>query len=241
MGIPRRRCYCGDVLARKTFTPNYLNHKSKKNKHDRNQYRQQDHHEAIISRDDYFAVQKMIRNAKYGNKGYFPEIRVIQDGILHGYVTVHPKWAGFTVDDYYDASAQIKNGQIPSKPLEIRLKKGSFDLSGYQLVRTPFISMYGQPILSVSTTILSFNKSCISKLPDAEHIELLVLPGKGMLAVRKAPAGSHNAILWRKANNGEHVPRLISGTAFLPTLYSLFGWNSDHQYKLSGTVHSKDG
>lgn len=233
--------YCGDVLARKTFTPNYLNHKSKKNKHDRNQYRQQDHHEAIISRDDYFAVQKMIRNAKYGNKGYFPEIRVIQDGILHGYVTVHPKWAGFTVDDYYDASAQIKNGQIPSRPLEIRLKKGSFDLSGYQLVRTPFISMYGQPILSVSTTILSFNKSCITKLPDAEHIELLVLPGKGMLAVRKAPVGSHNAILWRKANNGEHVPRLISGTAFLPTLYSLFGWNSDCQYKLSGTVHSKDG
>lgn len=233
--------YCGDVLARKTFTPNYLNHKSKKNKHDRNQYRQQDHHEAIISRDDYFAVQKMIRNAKYGNKGYFPEIRVIQDGILHGYVTVHPKWAGFTVDDYYEASAQINNGQIPSKPLEIRLKKGSFDLSGYQLVRTPFISMYGQPILSVSTTILSFNKSCITKLPDAEHIEILVLPGKGMLAVRKAPAGSHNAILWRKANNGEHVPRLISGTAFLPTLYSLFGWNSDHQYKLSGTVHSRDG
>ena len=233
--------YCGDVLARKTFTPNYLNHKSKKNKHDRNQYRQQDHHEAIISRDDYFAVQKMIRNAKYGNKGYFPEIRVIQDGILHGYVTVHPKWAGFTVDDYYEASAQINNGQIPSRPLEIRLKKGSFDLSGYQLVRTPFISMYGQPILSVSTTILSFNKSCITKLPDAEHIEILVLPGKGMLAVRKAPAGSHNAILWRKANNGEHVPRLISGTAFLPTLYSLFGWNSDHQYKLSGTVHSRDG
>ena len=40
--------YCGDVLARKTYTPNYLNHKSKKNKHDRNQYRQKDHHEAII-------------------------------------------------------------------------------------------------------------------------------------------------------------------------------------------------
>ena len=114
--------YCGDVLARKTYTPNYLNHKSKKNNHDRNQYRQKDHHEAIISRDDFFAVQKMIRNAKYGNKGYFPEIRVIQDGILKGYVTVHPKWAGFTVDDYYEASEQIETGQIPSKPLEVRLR-----------------------------------------------------------------------------------------------------------------------
>ena len=232
--------YCGDVLARKTYTPNYLDHKSKKNNHDRNQYRQKDHHEAIISRDDFFAVQKMIRNAKYGNKGYFPEIRVIQDGILHGYVTVHPKWAGFTEDDYYEASEQIENGQIPSKPLEITLKKGDFDLSGYQLVRTPFISMYGQATLSASTSILSFSKSCISKLPDADHIELLVLPGKGMLAVRKAPAGSHNAILWRKESNGEKVPRPIGGNAFLPTLFSLFGWNKDCQYKLSGSVHRKD-
>ena len=232
--------YCGDVLARKTYTPNYLDHKSKKNNHDRNQYRQKDHHEAIISRDDFFAVQKMIRNAKYGNKGYFPEIRVIQDGILHGYVTVHPKWAGFTEDDYYEASEQIENGQIPSKPLEITLKKGDFDLSGYQLVRTPFISMYGQATLSASTSILSFSKSCIFKLPDADHIELLVLPGKGMLAVRKAPGGSHNAIQWRRESNGEKVPRPIGGNAFLPTLFSLFGWNKDCQYKLSGTVHRKD-
>ena len=66
--------YCGDVLARKTFTPNYLDHKSKKNRHDRNQYRQKNHHAAIISREDFFAVQKMLRNAKYGNKGYFPEM-----------------------------------------------------------------------------------------------------------------------------------------------------------------------
>ena len=233
--------YCGDVLARKTYTPNYLNHKSKKNNHDRNQYRQKDHHEAIISRDDFFAVQKMIRNAKYGNKGYFPEIRVIQDGILKGYVTVHPKWAGFTVDDYYEASEQIETGQIPSKPLEVRLKKGSFDLSGYQLVRTPFINMHGQPILSISTKVLSFNKSCISKLPSTDLIELLILPGKGMIAVRKAPAGSHTAFLWRKTINGENVPRLISGNAFLPTLYSLFSWNKDCQYKMPGTVHSKDG
>ena len=122
--------YCGDVLARKTFTPNYLNHKSKKNRHDRNQYRQKNHHDCIISREDFFAVQKMIRNAKYGNKGYFPEMHVIQDGILKGYVTVHPRWAGFTEDDYYMASESLETGQIPSKPITITLNKGSIDLSG---------------------------------------------------------------------------------------------------------------
>ena len=61
-----------------------------------------------------------------------------------------------------------------------------------------------------------------------------------MLAVRKAPGGSHNSILWRKESNGEKVPRPIGGNAFLPTLFSLFGWNKDCQYKLSGTVHRKD-
>ena len=231
--------YCGDVLARKTFTPSYLNHKSKKNKHDRNQYRQKDHHEAIISRDDFFAVQKMIRNAKYGNKGYFPEMHVIQEGILQGYVTVHPRWAGFTSDDYYEASESIENGLIPSKPLEVRLSKGSFDLSGYQLVRSPFLTISGQASLTASASALSFNKTCIGKIPNAKYIELLVMPGKCMLAVRKAPAGSHNAILWCREKNGEKVPRIISGNAFLPSLFSLFGWNINTRYKLIGTVHHK--
>jgi hypothetical protein len=53
--------HCGDVLARKTFTPNYLNHKSKKNNKDRNQYMKRDHHDPIVSRDDFIAVQRMLR------------------------------------------------------------------------------------------------------------------------------------------------------------------------------------
>lgn len=57
--------HCGDILARKTWTPNYLNHKSKKNKQDRNQYRKSGDHEAIISKDDFVAVQHLILNAKY--------------------------------------------------------------------------------------------------------------------------------------------------------------------------------
>ena len=166
-------------------------------------------------------------------------MHVIQEGILRGYVTVHPRWAGFTSDDYYTASENIETGQIPSRPLELKLSKGSFDLSGYQLVRTPFISMAGQASLTVSSSTLSFSKTCIAKIPDAKYIELLVLPGKNMLAVRKAPSGSHNAILWRREKNGEKIPRLISGNAFLPGLFSLFGWNTNTRYKLIGTAHHK--
>ena len=60
-----------------------------------------------------------------------------------------------------------------------------------------------------------------------------------MLAVRKAPSGSHNAILWRREKDGEKLPRTISGNAFLPGLFSLFGWNKSTRYKLIGTIHHK--
>ena len=36
VNVLRNERHCGDVLSRKTFTPNYLDHKSKKNNHDRN-------------------------------------------------------------------------------------------------------------------------------------------------------------------------------------------------------------
>lgn len=232
--------YCGDVLARKTFTPNYLNHKSRKNRHDRNQYRQKNHHDCIISREDFFAVQKMIRNAKYGNKGYFPEMHVIQDGILKGYVTVHPRWAGFTEDDYYMASESLETGQIPSKPITITLNKGSIDLSGYELVRTQFMTTSGQISLSMTNSKMQFNKSCFEKLPDTKYIELLVLPGRSMLAVRKATISSHYSLQWCREKCGVKVPKTIGGMAFLPTLFQLFGWNREGRYKMIGSVHHKD-
>lgn len=37
-GIIANERHCGDVLARKTFTPNFLTHKAKKNNNDRTQY-----------------------------------------------------------------------------------------------------------------------------------------------------------------------------------------------------------
>ena len=235
--------YCGDILARKTFTPNYLDHKSKKNNHDRNQYRQKDHHDPIITREDFFAVQKLIRNAKYGNKGYFPEMHVIPNGILEGYVSIHPRWAGFTTEDYYEAccSTNTDTTQIPSNPLQIKVKRGCFDLSGYELVRTPFMSMHGQMLVTFSHTTLFFNAACIRKLLSTGKIELFVHPIKKMLAVRKSLGNSKNAITWCKQKDELYVPVKIAGTAFVPVLYKLFGWQCDYRYRILGRAYTKNG
>lgn len=239
MGILSNERYCGDVLARKTYTPNYLDHKKKKNNHQRNQYRQKDHHEAIVSREDFFAVQKLIRNAKYGNKGYFPEMQVINNGFLKGFVVVHPKWAGFTEDDYMQASDSVFDGltKISSKPLEVKLDKGQIDLRGYELVRSQFLSPMGQITVLISESKILFNKIAVMKIPDADKIELLVYPEKRLIGVRKAPPESRFAMEWKKTTDKGTAPKEISGSAFIPTLYRMFSWNIDTHYKITGIVH----
>ena len=139
--LQNERC-CGDVLARKTFTPNYLNHKSKKNKQDRNQYRQKNHHEAIISRDDFLAVQQLIYNSKYGNKGILPRLHVIEKGVLVGYVPINPRWSGFQAIDYMNASQSISNCTVQSTDdmLEVQANSGDFDLRGYEVARGQYFS-----------------------------------------------------------------------------------------------------
>lgn len=231
--------YCGDVLARKTFTPNFLNHKSKVNRHDRNQYRQKDHHEAIISREDFFAVQKMLRNAKYGNKGYYPEIHVIADGFLKGFVTVHPRWSGFREEDYYAASQSVLDGvvKIPSKPYRITCRPGDFDLRGYELVKTQFISTLGKISVTVSTSTIKFNKVCVGKMPTVHRIELLLFPDKHLIAVRKAPEGSRYGLEWSKQDLALARPKPIGGKAFLPTVFAIYGWEPKANYKITGTIH----
>ena len=64
--ILRNERHCGEVLTRKTFTPSYHDHLSRKNCGERPQSRYSNHHDAIVSKADYIAVQHMIENARYG-------------------------------------------------------------------------------------------------------------------------------------------------------------------------------
>lgn len=66
LGVLQNERHCGAVLARKTYTPNYLDHRARKNRGERNQYRYSDDHEAIISPTDFVAVQRKISKRPMG-------------------------------------------------------------------------------------------------------------------------------------------------------------------------------
>lgn len=235
--------HCGDVLARKTWTPNYLDHKSKKNRQDRNQYRLKDHHQSIISRDDFIAVQRLIQNAKYGNKGFLPQLSVIMDGMLKGYVPINPRWANFSTGDYYEASAFAYDDimLIPSAPLEVEVNSGDFDLRGFEIVRTQFFNTRDRICISVTGRTVLFSTTAIKKLQDTLCVEMLIHPVKKMLAIRTATPEVRNHMVWANSKDKKVKAKIISGAAFLPTIFSLMEWQTECRYRVIGTFHEQDG
>ena len=232
--------HCGDVLAHKTYTPNYLNHKSKKNMQNRPQYRKRNHHDAIISRDDFIAVQRLISNAKYGNKGLLPELKVIPEGVLKGFVSINPRWAGFKEDDYINASASVYNGteQTSASSAPVEVQSGDFDLRGYEIARSQFFDSTDRITVTFSQGDIRFSCPAVRRL-ESTLVELLMHPQKRILAVRTAGKECRNAMQWSKKKSGVSFPRGISGTAFLSTLYSLLGWKDDCRYRITGIKRGK--
>lgn len=248
--VLRNERHCGDVLTRKTFTPNYLNHKARKNRGDRPQSIYKNHHEGIVSRDDYIAVQHLLDNSKYGNKSILPELRVIDSGLLKGFVSINPRWAGFGVNEYYQASESVyrnDEGKEPElkvtvveEPVQFSVAAGDFDMRGFEITRSEFFDTRGRPYVTFQEKKIKFSVECVRRFDKQARMELLVHPFKHQFAARPAAESNRNAIEWSKRSDSVMCPKDISAAAFSDNLYELFGWNKDYKYRATGALYQTD-
>lgn len=104
VGILRNERMCGDVVAQKSYTPDYLTHKSEKNDRVLPQYHAKDQHEGIISREEYELANRLLDANKGGWDKGLPELSVYEDGALQGCVGTIPKWCGYGAEDYNRAA-----------------------------------------------------------------------------------------------------------------------------------------
>ena len=104
-GVLRNERYCGDVLARKTWTPDFHDHKSKVNKDKKNKYYQPDHHPAIVSRAQWNATQRILNSLRYRHNGGYLPMMVIDHGALTGYISINRAWAGYDASEFYRVSS----------------------------------------------------------------------------------------------------------------------------------------
>lgn len=115
---------CYMIGSSQTFTPNFLTHKAKKNNNDRTQYRQRDHHEAIVSRDVFNAANHLRASRTYKKKNHpLPVLSVVDEGILRGYVPFDKEWTGFSSEEYREASESVMR-EKQSNTVEV-MKRGA--------------------------------------------------------------------------------------------------------------------
>ena len=248
--ILRNERHCGDVYTQKTFTPNYRDHLAKKNRGERPQSRYFNHHRAIVTRDDFIAVQRMLDNAKFGNKSIFPELRVIDSGILKGFVTINPRWAGFKEAEYFGAAKSvylIPETEQEFVPIEVKEEYqlevgiGDFDLRGFEITRSEFFDCGRRPTVTFGDKKIKFSIECIRKFGEKNYIELLVNPIERKFAIRPTDRNNRNAVMLSKVSNANYYPRDISSAAFSNTIFSLFGWNNtDCKYRIIGSLYEQD-
>ena len=240
VNVLRNERHCGDVLARKTYTPNYLDHKSKPNKQNRNQYRRNDNHEAIVSRQDYITVQHLLDMGRTGSRSILPELKVIETGVLKGFITVNPTWSGFKPESYLDAYRTVvkDNTESASKEKTIKVHEGEFDLRGYQVAYGQFFNMNERIIMNITNKKISFNSFALDKLGDSQFVELLVEPKKRQFALRETTKENRCSLKWFNYSEGGRKIRQIGMAACLPMIYGLFGWNPEYKYKLTGRIQS---
>jgi len=116
------------------------------------------------------------------------------------------------------------------------LKCGEFDLRKYEVVRTQFFASANMTSVSISKSGIRFSSGCIRKFVQTEYVELQVHPYTKQIAVLPCSEQHKNKMCWARIYADGISVRLISGSAFLSTLYELFEWDPDKRYRLRGEI-----
>ena len=208
----RNERYCGDVYTRKTFTKDVLSHKSVKNRGERPISHYYSEHEGIISRDDFIAVQHMLKNAKYGNKSILPELRVITEGLLKGFVIINPRWSGFREQEYLRASASAyppEEREQQTNKLSFEVEAGDFDMRGFEIAHTDLFDVQQTPHAQdhIRPQALHTGRRAHRRCTDRES-PWRQSP-RQLLHCRRNPAGGER--LLRAARGSVFRPGLVSG------------------------------
>ena len=225
MNIIRNEKFCGDIIGQKSYGVDFLEHKRAKNEGQKWIHYKADHHPAIITRDEYvraLIMSKANRNSQHFNPAY--EMRVIQEGLLFGFIPINCAFGG------YDAGHYLKACEMVS-PTEPKRKAEILYIDGCELAREQEFCVPNAPAVTIASKYFNFSKECITLLPNTEYVEILIHPSERLLAIRRADADNKNAIPWR---NGT-----VSSAMFMPILFELCGWNEKWKYRTSTVCLAK--
>ena len=237
-GIMQNERRWGDLEARKNIVIDYKEKKTVKNYDMRVSAFVPDHHDGIVSREIANAV-KMI-NASSGIFAGVPEISVIEEGGLKGFVTVVPTWCGIDVSLYRDIcksaysmeeledierEARIISGQEHSKVI-------SMDLAGYEVPNSAFFIDSNTPTITFTSKKLKFNRKLHDRFEGFEYVEILYHPLLQALVIRTCDKNRTGAVALTN-KDGKRISA-VAAVPFCNIVYEQMDWIEEYSFRFRG-------
>ena len=223
--------YIGNFIARKTVTPNYKTHKSKRNEGEKPQYLVEKHHEPIVPQLAYDVTLKIIKNRR-GNTDGIPCLKAVPEGILKGFVIVNKTVRGYTLNDYAEASRSVCNEEADTEINIFADKASIFDLRSYDAVSALLFDERVKASCLIKDGKVIFNAAC-RKMLGSRKAEILFHPTKAILAVR-SPVDENEF-------QGVLISKPVSLTPFVPVALESARLHFGYRYRMYGTKRTKNG
>lgn len=236
----------GDLEARKTIVVDYVEHKSKKNEEDRVSAYQEGHHQGIVT-PEIARAAKMIAASSGKLEDGVPDIMVIPQGNLKGFISVCPAWSGVSHSVFMDICQKAyATEELKTLEQEIRVWTGeehskivSMQLSGYQVPHGIYFLNKSMPSLTIGKKGLKFNKACHAKLDDCKYIEVLYHPILQTIIIRESDKSNRNSVEWEK-EDGKIIP-CISAASFSAAIYENLHWKKEFSFRFRGITKQRGG
>ena len=262
--VLRNERYCGDVLARKTWTPNFHDHKSKRNNGKKNKYYQPGHHDAIITRAQWNAAQRILNSHRFRHTGGYLPMAVIDHGALTGFISINRSWAGYEADEYYricsiamgltegELEADLENEHLPDGGKRIA---GLTDDNGVQRIARQLsqveeavkAQLEGKPAETQEEKkrmpVEGFQ--VVSADMFSHALDPVVRFSKNQIAFNSTCISRLNRIAQSgtslSLNRTQYVEksRMVSASAFCLILFSILDWDSEYTYRVPCIVRSR--
>ena len=234
----------GDLEVRKRVVIDYKEKVTAKNDGIREGAYIPHYHEGIVTPEIARAAH-MMRASRY-KFGSVPDVYVIDQGALKGFVSISPTWSGIDNQAFQDIARQVyEEEEFEQLQREANILSGkehsnviSMSLNDYRVAPSVMFMSRSDPQLTFGKRSLKLNGVCRERLGHQKYVEFLYHPVLEVIAVRSSDATNPNAVAWDESKGS--ALQLCTG-AFSGAIYDKLDWIKKYKFRFRGVTRVRNG
>ena len=234
----------GDLEVRKRVVIDYKEKVTAKNDGIREGAYIPHYHEGIVTPEIARAAHMM--RASRDKFGSVPDVYVIDQGALKGFVSISPTWSGIDNQAFQDIARQVyEEEEFEQLQREANILSGkehsnviSMSLNDYRVAPGVMFMSRSDPQLTFGKRSLKLNGVCRERLGQQKYVEFLYHPVLEVIAVRSSDATNPNAVAWDDSKGS--ALQLCTG-AFSGAIYDKLDWMKKYKFRFRGVTRVRNG